>query len=61
MEKKSLSCSEIKPPIAKVGRGLDRERSANEPENVPQHNTNIMAAKDPPKNFASVTKPGKLC
>lgn len=46
---KSLSCSEIKPPTAKVGRGLDRGRSANEPENVPQHNTNTTAARDPSK------------
>lgn len=46
---------------AKVGKGLDRERSANEPENVLQPNTNITAAKDPPKHFVSVTKPRKLC
>lgn len=43
-----------------MGRGLDRGRSANEPENVPQHNTNKTAAKDSPKHFTSVTKPRKL-
>lgn len=58
---KSLSCSEIKPPTAKVGRELDRGGSVNEPENVPQHNTNTTAAKDPPKHFTSVTKPRKPC
>ncbi len=45
----------------KAGRGLDRGRSANEPENVPRHNTNTTAAKDPLKYFTSVTKPRKLC
>lgn len=43
-----------------MGRGLDGESSANEPENDPDHYTNTTAARDCPKHFTSVTKPRKV-